>query len=585
MHGEDCPNVSDSQLPTVRSSHELSPFSDSVGASYGSAQDGGETDTQLLLGRYRLIKQLGSGAFGSVWSARDERLERDVAVKILPRGRVVHERFEREARTAARLSHPAIVTLYEAAVDDDGAYLVSELVRGRTLAELLTAGKLSDREIIEIGIGIAEALDHAHSLGVIHRDVKPSNILVAARSSSSLVRAKLTDFGIAHVIDDDSLTRTGEVLGTLAYMAPEQAEGRAATASSDLYSLALVLYESLTGINPLNGVYDGALPRRGRRAPVFVPPIRRQRRDLGRALAAGIDTALRPRSEARGTLEELRAALLAALDGADQTRGVVGGWHGTPQRDADEQLPAVWREDGREAGLEEVPVTRRSGRGVTARRSVPGHIGLPHSLARAANAAAVAFGAVWLCAHLLHAMPLAPATLGLVAALVALAVPALTSAVGAVALGSVGLAGAVPALVALLERRWWRRALYAAVAYLVLAGVSEATRRELYWLPHQLSVAEPQSLISTRGLLGAPIWSAAATLAPLLRTRRWPSLDLVLAVLWSGATLAAVEAIHPGPLHDPLAGAGLGLLIIASPALVSLALVSRAAAGNPAPLA
>src|ERR1700722_7615723 len=121
----------------------------------------------VVMGRYRLTKRLGNGAFGTVWSARDERLDRDVAVKLLPRERVNHARFEREARAAARLQHPAIVTLYEAAVDDDGAYLVSELVRGKTLDAVLQAGKFSDRDILEIGIALTGALAHAHEQGVI----------------------------------------------------------------------------------------------------------------------------------------------------------------------------------------------------------------------------------------------------------------------------------------------------------------------------------------------------------------------------------------------------------------------------------
>src|SRR5205085_8384197 len=139
---------------------------------------------ELVLGRYRLHRRLGAGAFGTVWLARDERLERDVAVKLLPRERVMGGRFEREARAAARLSHPAIVTLYEAAVDDDGAYLVSELVRGATLADLLQAGRLSDRDVVSIGITMCDALAHAHEEGVVHRDVKPSNVLVPEHPST-----------------------------------------------------------------------------------------------------------------------------------------------------------------------------------------------------------------------------------------------------------------------------------------------------------------------------------------------------------------------------------------------------------------
>ena len=116
-----------------------------------------------MLDRYRLHRRLGAGAFGTVWLARDERLDREVAVKIVPRERIVGGRFEREARAAARLSHPGIVTLYEAAADDDGAYLVSELVRGATLDELLATGRLSDRDIVAIGIALCDALAHAHA--------------------------------------------------------------------------------------------------------------------------------------------------------------------------------------------------------------------------------------------------------------------------------------------------------------------------------------------------------------------------------------------------------------------------------------
>src|SRR5947209_14206632 len=146
----------------------------------------------LVLGRYRLHRPLGTGGFGTVWMARDERLERDVAIKVLARERIVDGRFEREARAAARLSHPGIVTLYEAAVDADGAYLVSELVRGGTLSGLLAAGRLSDRDILEIGIALSDALAHAHSQGVVHRDVKPSNVLIPEQPGSPGQVAKLT---------------------------------------------------------------------------------------------------------------------------------------------------------------------------------------------------------------------------------------------------------------------------------------------------------------------------------------------------------------------------------------------------------
>ena len=139
----------------------------------------------VVLDRYELDCRLGAGAFGTVWMARDQRLDRDVAVKIVPRERVVVSRFEREAKVAARLTHPGIVTLYEAAIDDDGAYLVSELVRGATLFDLLEAGRLSDRDVIDVAIALCDALAYAHANGIVHRDVKPSNVLIPERPSTS----------------------------------------------------------------------------------------------------------------------------------------------------------------------------------------------------------------------------------------------------------------------------------------------------------------------------------------------------------------------------------------------------------------
>src|SRR6185369_10877232 len=160
-----------------------------------------------------------------------------------------------EARAAARLSHPAIVTLFEAGAEDGTTYLVSELVRGGTLAQLLLEGALSDRDVAEIGVALCAGLAHAHAQGVVHRDVKPSNVLVPDARAAGSAAAKLTDFGVARVVGAaegaDVLTRTGDVVGTLAYMAPEKAEGREAGAPADLYAAALVLYEAFSGVNPV----------------------------------------------------------------------------------------------------------------------------------------------------------------------------------------------------------------------------------------------------------------------------------------------------------------------------------------------
>jgi eukaryotic-like serine/threonine-protein kinase len=280
----------------------------------------------LVLERYRLVEQLGAGAFGVVWRAWDERLERDVAVKAIAGEHAAPGRATREARAAARLSHPAIVTLFEAGAEDGTTYLVSELVRGGTLAQLLHEGALSDRDVAEIGIALCAGLAHAHAQGVVHRDVKPSNVLVPDVRSAGSAAAKLTDFGVARVVGAaegaDVLTRTGDVVGTLAYMAPEQAEGKEAGAPADLYAAALVLYEALSGTNPVRA---GSAVATARKLGATLPPLRRQRRDLPPALCDAIDRALLPRPGERGTLAQLSRALRRAMRELDDEPGTIAG--------------------------------------------------------------------------------------------------------------------------------------------------------------------------------------------------------------------------------------------------------------------
>jgi len=223
----------------------------------GEAAGGGE----LILGRYRLERRLGRGGFGAVWLAQDERLGRSVAVKEIPRDSMGGDRAGREAIAAARLNHPGIVALYEAGEDAQARYLVSEYIAGDTLADLLSAGALSDRDIAVIGIALTDALAHAHERRVVHRDVKPQNVIIPEAPQSAAGVAKLTDFGIARLVGDDPMTRTGDVVGTLAYMAPEQAEGNETGPPADVYSLALVLYEGLAGHNPVAGGSPAATAR------------------------------------------------------------------------------------------------------------------------------------------------------------------------------------------------------------------------------------------------------------------------------------------------------------------------------------
>ena len=215
------------------------------------------------VGPYEILASLGAGGMGEVYHARDSRLDRAVAIKVLTSSRgatpVELERFQREAKAIARVGHPHICTLHDVGQQDGMAFLVMELLEGETLAERLERGLLPLDRALVIGIQIAEALDAAHSKGVIHRDLKPSNVMLTASG------VKLLDFGLAKLRDadyDDSaqkstkslaLTDEGTVLGTLPYMAPEQVEGRQADARTDVFALGVVLYEMTTRRQPFQG--------------------------------------------------------------------------------------------------------------------------------------------------------------------------------------------------------------------------------------------------------------------------------------------------------------------------------------------
>jgi eukaryotic-like serine/threonine-protein kinase len=263
----------------------------------------------LVLNRFLIERRIGSGGFGTVYEAWDGRLERSVAVKAIesggPRG---SRRVLREAQAAARLNHPGIVTLYELGEEDGNALMVTELVDGSTLAQLNRDRALSDREIGEVGADLCEALDHAHCRSVVHRDIKPQNVLVTEEGEP---RAKLMDFGVARLTDAAALTAPGDVVGTLAYMAPEQAEGREAGPESDVYSLGLMLYECWSGENPNRRGSPAATARAiGARAR----PLRRLRPDLPRDLADAVDGCLEARPDRRPSLEELGGAIEDSLD-------------------------------------------------------------------------------------------------------------------------------------------------------------------------------------------------------------------------------------------------------------------------------
>src|SRR5437870_2675989 len=198
--------------------------------------------SELVLGRYRPLRPLGSGGSGSVWLARDERAAREVALKVVPREGKAGSRAEREVEAAARLRHPRCLRALDLHRDDQHVYVAYEYVPGRTLREALRAGDLDDAAAVEAGAQILEALAHAHSKGVVHRDVKPANVMLEEGDGVSV---RLLDFGLARVEEADTLAAVGDVPGTLAYIAPERLDGEPATGAADVWAVGVMLWEAL----------------------------------------------------------------------------------------------------------------------------------------------------------------------------------------------------------------------------------------------------------------------------------------------------------------------------------------------------
>jgi serine/threonine protein kinase len=269
------------------------------------------TGTRVLGGRYVLGEVLGTGGMATVWQARDEVLGREVAVKVLSPQYAADPgflaRFDREARHAAQLSHPRLVTVFDSGVDGQTPFIVMELVAGLTLRQVLDqAGMLSAGEAVRIAAAVCEALEVAHAAGLVHRDITPANIVLAGR------QVKVLDFGIARVEGATGVTGTAGVLGTAAYLSPEQASGRPAGPQADLYSLGCVLFEMLTGAPPFAADSAVGLAYRHVHDDPGPPSARRPglpaRLDQITARLLAKDPAGRPASAAAA-----RAGLLAAL--------------------------------------------------------------------------------------------------------------------------------------------------------------------------------------------------------------------------------------------------------------------------------
>ncbi len=566
-------------------------------------------DDDLLLGRYRLLSRLGEGGMGVVWLAEDTRLHRRVAVKRIGGGAEVGgpKRAGREAVAAARLAHPAVVALYEAGQAEDGDWiLVCELVRGPTLQALMRDGALSDRDVAEIGIALCDALEHAHSRGVVHRDIKPANVICPDTSDEAGAVAKLTDFGVARLAGDDSLTRTGDVLGTLTYMAPEQARGRAAGPPADVYALGIVLYEALAGVNPRRGANAAETARL---VDVDITPLERVRRDLPEELCDAIDRALAVDPRARQKPGALRAALRRAIPDLDDEPGLITGG---PMETVTHVLRAGTRfardvtqvAHGRWHPEDEVPVHAA---GVLDPRDVPPR----RTTAVPARAGAAALAGVLVAGALSWARPEAmpsPWLLAIGAAFAVLVLPRLgwlltaCGVVGAVALrepgtaillgamlapvplllpragtawsmpvlapllGLAGLAGAFPALAGQARGAAVRAGLGALGAWWVLlAAVPLETALYLgdgdsAWTGTTSAAADVLADVVSSGAIAlVAIWAIAAALLPVL-VRGWnAAADIAAATGWAAGTAAATDGVAtalalPRP-HGLVAGA------------------------------
>jgi serine/threonine protein kinase len=292
--------------PPVGSSHLTRPGS-------GTGREGVKTmaangPTLLFGGRYEVGSLIGQGGMGRVYEARDTRLHRNVAIKIIRSGvgdERQRQRFEQEARSAARLNHPNVTAIYDVGDQDDESYIVMERLSDSSLADRLREGPLPAAQARQLALDLLSGLGAAHGQGILHRDIKPSNILFSSTGS-----AKLADFGIALLDQDADLTETGMIIGSAPYMPPERLHGQPATACGDLYSLGVVLYEALAGRPP----FEGDTPFAVAQAIDATNPVSigRINAEIDRRFGFAVDRAMRRAPDARFASAASMAAAIEA---------------------------------------------------------------------------------------------------------------------------------------------------------------------------------------------------------------------------------------------------------------------------------
>jgi serine/threonine-protein kinase len=296
----------------------------------------------VVAGRYVLGAVLGRGGMGEVRRAHDERLDRDVAIKLLDRlARETPEaltRFEYEARTAAALVHPNVVRVYDYGEDDAHVYLVMEVLSGRTLGDEIRHGPLAPTRLVEVASDVLAGLSAAHAQNIVHRDIKPGNVLFDERG-----RAKLADFGVATTDSTLDLTQTGLVLGTPAYVAPERLTGQRATSRSDIYAFGVVCYEALAGEKPFTGDAPLTVARAIERGEVR--PLHQLRPDVPRALCDVVMRAMARDPDQRFvSADDFSNALHVAHDGTgDWTVVVEPAEPSTPSAAVTQAVPRLDR--------------------------------------------------------------------------------------------------------------------------------------------------------------------------------------------------------------------------------------------------